>query len=86
MNCHDCKQEISGKPIKYTKIVGTLADEMLLCTTCAEGYNLYKNHDGKDRSHCMKCTGKFLTEELTEVTIKKEKVFVCGFCKEELGK
>lgn len=86
MKCYDCNQEITGKSIKYTKFVGVLADENLLCVPCAEKYNLYKNHDGKDRSHCMNCCEKFLTEELIEVTIKKEKLWVCETCKEELGK
>ena len=83
MKCYDCNQEIIGKTIKLTRHVGGLTDNCLLCQDCAEKFNSYKNHDGKVFSFCMKCCGKFLTEELVEVTIKKEKLMVCQYCKDE---
>ena len=72
MKCYDCNQEIIGKTIKLTRHVGGLTDNCLLCQDCAEKFNSYKNHDGKDRSFCMKCCGKFLTEEWRVGNLKSQ--------------
>lgn len=86
MKCHDCNQEIIGKSIKLTRLIGGLTDNCLLCQDCAEKFNSYKNHDGKVRDFCEKCGEKFLTEDLTEVMIKKTKTIVCPRCMDELGR
>lgn len=85
MRCYDCFKEIVGKSIKLTRIVGSLEDNCLLCVECAEKFNSYKNHNA-NLSHCMKCCGKFLNSELVEITIKKEKLTVCGYCKDGMDR
>ena len=82
MNCRDCDQPLTGKFIPYTKLVGTLQSLEGICMDCADKYNSYKYHDGKNRDFCEKCGEKFLSEDLTEVTIKKQKMLVCQRCRD----
>ena len=87
MNCRDCNKELADKFVKYTTFVGPLQVLEGVCPECAEkNYNDYKNSDGKVRDFCEKCGEKFLTEDLTEVMIKKQKTLVCPRCREDLGR
>jgi predicted amidophosphoribosyltransferase len=82
MNCRDCNQPLSDKYIPYTKFVGTLQVLEGICFDCSDKYNTYKHHDGKNRDFCEKCGEKFLSEDLSEVTIKKQKMLVCPRCRD----
>lgn len=85
MNCRDCDKPLTDKFVKYTKIIGGLQSLEGVCLECSDKYNAYKHHDGKIRDFCEKCGEKFLTEDLTEVMIKKQKTIVCLRCMDELG-
>ena len=82
MNCKDCNTELGDKFVPYDTHVGQFHLVGGVCIDCADKYNSYKHHDGKNRDFCEKCGEKFLSEDLIEVTIKKQKMLVCPRCRD----
>lgn len=83
MKCRDCNCKLNDKYIPFTIHTGSLALLEGICLDCGDKYNSYKHHDGKERDFCEKCGEKFLTEDLSEVIIKKIATKVCPRCREE---